>query len=36
MGFNPMQGKGVKPADLAIFVSSLVVVAALVIWAIRG
>ncbi len=36
MGFNPMQGRGVKPADLAIFFTSLAVVAALVIWAVRG
>jgi hypothetical protein len=36
MGFNAMQPGRVKPADLAIFLGSLAVVAALVAWAILG
>lgn len=34
MGFNPIQRGRVKPSDMAIFLLSLGVIAALVIWAI--
>jgi hypothetical protein len=36
MGFNAMRPGRVKPADLAIFLVSLAVVAALVAWALAG
>ncbi len=32
MGFNPMQGGKVRGADLAIFVVTLAVVAAAIVW----
>ena len=35
MGFNPMGGRRPKPADLAIFVSSLVVLALVLLWGFR-
>lgn len=35
MGFNPMRGRKPKPADLAIFVVSLVVVTIAVLWGFR-
>jgi hypothetical protein len=34
VGFNPIQGGKVKPADLAVFVVALAVIAAVVVWAI--
>jgi hypothetical protein len=36
MGFNAYRGGRVKPADLAIFLVSLAVVVALVVWAMAG
>ena len=36
MGFNAMQPGRVRWADLALFVTALAVVAALVVWAIAG
>jgi hypothetical protein len=35
MGFNPLQGRRPKPADIAVFAIALAVIVALVIWAIR-
>jgi hypothetical protein len=35
MGFNPLQGRKPKAADLTIFAVALVVLVALVVWAIR-
>jgi hypothetical protein len=34
MGFNPMQRGKVQPADLAVFLIALAVIAAIVVWAI--
>jgi hypothetical protein len=34
MGFNPIQRGRVKPSDMAVFLSALGVIAALVVWAI--
>ncbi len=34
MGFNPMQRGKVKPADLAVFLIALAVIAAVVLWAV--
>jgi hypothetical protein len=36
MGFNSMQPGKVKPADLALFVAGIAVIAALVLWALFG
>jgi hypothetical protein len=35
VGFNPLQGRKPKAADLAVFAIALAVIAALVIWAVR-
>lgn len=35
MGFNPMQGRRPRPADLAIFAASLVVLALALLWGFR-
>jgi hypothetical protein len=35
MGFNPLQGRRPKAADLAVFAVALAVIVGLVIWAIR-
>jgi hypothetical protein len=35
MGFNPMQGRRPKRADLAVFVVALAAIAAAVFWALR-
>jgi hypothetical protein len=35
VGFNPLQGRKPKPADLAVFTIALAAIVALVIWAIR-
>jgi hypothetical protein len=35
MGFNPLQGRRPKAADLTIFAVALAVIVALVVWAIR-
>jgi hypothetical protein len=35
MGFNPLQGRRPKPADIAVFAIALAVIVSLVIWAIR-
>jgi hypothetical protein len=35
VGFNPLQGRKPKPADLAMFAIALVVIVALLVWAIR-
>lgn len=35
MGFNPMQGKRPKAADLAIFIASMAVLALALLWGFR-
>ena len=35
MGFNPMQGRRPKPADLAVFFGALAAIVAVVVWAVR-
>jgi hypothetical protein len=35
MGFNPLQGRRPKAADLTIFAVALAVIVALVVWAIQ-
>ena len=35
MGFNPMQGRKPKTADLVVFFSALAVIVAVLVWAMR-
>jgi hypothetical protein len=35
VGFNPLQGRRPKAADIAVFAVALAVIVALVVWAIR-